>query len=140
MAMATSGVGPACPRCGAANVAADRRGFSVGKAAAGGLLLGPLGLLGGLHGRDRVRLTCLGCGHEWALGAPDPARESASPKRPAGHYSLSGLLVLLLAVGFAGFVVWGALAPKRTAAPAAATPASASAAKRPPPARPVTSR
>lgn len=40
-----------CPMCGEVlkwkNVDEQRKGFSVGKAAVGGLLLGPVGLLGG---------------------------------------------------------------------------------------------
>ena len=55
-----------CPRCGAEQVAATTQGFGLGKAAVGGLLLGPIGLLGGLFGRKNVNVACLKCGHRWA--------------------------------------------------------------------------
>ena len=37
-----------CPKCGSNQITAGNKGFGLGKAAAGGLLLGPAGLLGGL--------------------------------------------------------------------------------------------
>jgi RNA polymerase subunit RPABC4/transcription elongation factor Spt4 len=36
-----------CPKCGSTQLTANTKGFGVGKAAVGGLLLGPVGLLGG---------------------------------------------------------------------------------------------
>lgn len=54
-----------CPVCGSTQIAAAKKGFGVGKAAAGGLLLGPVGLLGGFIGSRKIKITCLKCGHEW---------------------------------------------------------------------------
>ena len=54
-----------CPRCGSAQLTANKKGFGLGKAAAGGLLLGPVGLLGGFIGSSKVKITCLKCGHTW---------------------------------------------------------------------------
>jgi tellurium resistance protein TerD len=54
-----------CPRCQSAQITANNKGFGVGKAAAGGLLLGPVGLLGGFIGSGKVKVTCLKCGHTW---------------------------------------------------------------------------
>ncbi len=54
-----------CPKCGSMNITSNQKGFSLGKAVAGGLLLGPAGLLGGLIGRKKVELKCLRCGHSW---------------------------------------------------------------------------
>lgn len=49
-----------CPMCGEVlkwkNVDEQRKGFSVGKAAVGGLLLGPVGLLGGALGKSNYVL------------------------------------------------------------------------------------
>jgi len=39
-----------CPKCGSTQIAAGNKGFGLGKAAAGGLFLGPVGWLGGLGG------------------------------------------------------------------------------------------
>lgn len=56
-----------CPHCKSGNVAQGEKGFSLGKAAAGGALLGPLGLLAGTHGSKDVRFTCLDCGHRFSV-------------------------------------------------------------------------
>ncbi len=57
-----------CPKCGSTQIAAGNKGFGLGKAAAGGLLLGPVGLLGGLIGSKKVMITCLKCGYKWEAG------------------------------------------------------------------------
>ena len=60
-----------CPMCGERTrwieVDNDKKGFSVGKAAAGGLLLGPIGLLGGALGKKTAFYCCGSCGfqHEY---------------------------------------------------------------------------
>lgn len=45
----------------------SKKGFSVGKAAVGGLLLGPIGLVGGALGKKKVTYYCGECGfsHEY---------------------------------------------------------------------------
>ena len=57
-----------CPKCRCSQLTANKKGFGLGKAAAGGLLLGPIGLLGGMFGSSKVKITCLKCGHEWRPG------------------------------------------------------------------------
>lgn len=54
-----------CPKCGSEQVFADKKGFGLGKAAVGGLLLGPVGLLGGCIGSNKIKITCLNCGYSW---------------------------------------------------------------------------
>lgn len=50
-----------CPSCGERTgwkcTGESNKGFSVGKAAAGGLLLGPIGLVGGALGKRKRRIT-----------------------------------------------------------------------------------
>lgn len=41
--------------------------LDLGKAVAGGLILGPIGLLGGTIGSGRIVVTCLKCGHKWKV-------------------------------------------------------------------------
>ena len=58
-----------CPQCGSTQISAGKKGFGLGKAAAGGLLVGPAGLLGGFIGSKKVMVTCLKCGFSWRAGA-----------------------------------------------------------------------
>lgn len=60
-----------CPMCNSGSkwkmVDESRKGFSVGKAAVGGILLGPIGLVGGALGKKKVAYACGNCGfqHEY---------------------------------------------------------------------------
>ena len=60
-----------CPMCGEMfkwkEVDVSNKGFSVGKAAVGGILLGPVGLLGGALGKKKKTYCCGSCGfqHEY---------------------------------------------------------------------------
>ena len=57
-----------CPKCASTQLTANKKGFGLGKAAVGGLLLGPVGLLGGMIGGGTVIITCLNCGNSWQPG------------------------------------------------------------------------
>lgn len=57
-----------CPRCGSSQLTANKKGFGLKNAVVGGLLLGPLGLLGGAVGGGKVVITCLKCGNSWNAG------------------------------------------------------------------------
>lgn len=58
----------ACPKCGSQQLTANKKGFGLGKAGLGLVALGPLGLLGGLVGSGKVKITCLACGKSWKAG------------------------------------------------------------------------
>jgi len=53
------------------NVVIGQKGFGLGKAAAGLVLLGPVGLLGGMIGRKKVELVCQACGQKWKADSED---------------------------------------------------------------------
>jgi tellurium resistance protein TerD len=57
-----------CPKCGSIQITAGNKGFGLGKAAVGGVLLGPVGLLGGLVGSKKIIVTCLKCGNKGEAG------------------------------------------------------------------------
>lgn len=57
-----------CPKCNSEQITAEKKGFGLGKAAGAGLLLGPIGLLGGFLGSSKVMITCLNCGAQWRPG------------------------------------------------------------------------
>lgn len=60
-----------CPMCGERTkwikVDQTKKGFSVGKAALGGFILGPVGLVGGALGKKKSCYACGNCGfqHEY---------------------------------------------------------------------------
>lgn len=58
-----------CPVCGSykfTKAVEEKSGFSAGKAAAGGLLLGPIGLLAGGLGKKKAVYYCPDCGFSHA--------------------------------------------------------------------------
>ncbi len=50
-----------CPHCGSNNIRITPKGFSLGKATAGAVIAGPLGIAGGLHGRKDLEVKCSSC-------------------------------------------------------------------------------
>ena len=57
-----------CPNCGSSypkwrKIDNYKEGFSLGKAAVGGALLGPIGLLGGALGKNKKVYMCSKCGY-----------------------------------------------------------------------------
>ena len=57
-----------CPKCGSTQVTADKKGFGWGKALAGGVLTGGVGLLAGFVGSRKIIVTCITCGNQWQAG------------------------------------------------------------------------
>lgn len=54
-----------CPKCGSTSLSEKKKGYGVGKAAVGGLIVGPFGLLAGGIGANKRQIKCLKCGHEF---------------------------------------------------------------------------
>lgn len=60
---------PKCPKCGSRSLSANKKGFGVGKAVAGMILTGGLaGAAAGGIGANKIRITCLKCGHQFQAG------------------------------------------------------------------------
>lgn len=58
-----------CPKCGSTQLSANKKGFSLGKAVVGGIVLNPiLGAATGMIGKDKIIVTCLNCGRQFKAG------------------------------------------------------------------------
>jgi len=57
-----------CPYCGSTSLAANKKGYGMGKGALGFSVIGPLGLAAGSIGRQKVLVTCLNCGKRFKPG------------------------------------------------------------------------
>ena len=69
-----------CPKCGSAQISSQRKGFSGGKAVAGAVLTGGIGLLAGTIGSNKVTISCLKCGNQFK---PGQDMDSVEEKRKA---------------------------------------------------------
>ena len=91
-----------CPKCGSNQLSANKKGFSGKKAVAGAVLTGGIGLLAGTIGSNKVKITCLACGHQFSPGGDLEAvkrkkqQEEEAMKSPAYWIILSGIVILLI--------------------------------------------
>lgn len=65
-----------CPNCDSTQLMATKKGFGVGQAAVGAILLGPVGLASGMIGSNQLILSCMKCGHQWEPGKTTATNES----------------------------------------------------------------
>jgi|JI6StandDraft_1071083.scaffolds.fasta_scaffold29272_3 hypothetical protein len=87
-----------CPKCGSDQVTANKKGFSGKKAVVGAVLTGGVGLLAGTLGSNKVKITCLSCGHEFKPGQGAKSKEDFAKKN-------AGCLVTILALFAIGMLV-----------------------------------
>ena len=85
-----------CPRCGSEQLTANKHGFSLGKAAAGFVLTGGVGLVAGAHGSNKIDITCLKCGFKFKPGEGKVSSQStqtfiAPPKPQLDDYQLKAI-------------------------------------------------
>ena len=57
-----------CPKCESKEIHSEQKGFSGGKALAGAILTGGIGILAGTIGSKDVQMTCLKCGNKFKAG------------------------------------------------------------------------
>jgi len=56
---------PYCPKCLSTSLSAQKKGGSIVKGLVGGALLGPVGLLAGGIGRNKIDMYCMKCGNKF---------------------------------------------------------------------------
>ncbi|MGL5190745.1 MAG: hypothetical protein ACRC7S_13965 [Cetobacterium sp.] len=54
-----------CPRCGSHKIHTDTRGYRATKGIIGGAILGPIGLLTGFAGKNKLLYTCKECEYQF---------------------------------------------------------------------------
>lgn len=54
-----------CPKCLSTSLSTNKKGGSITKGLVGGLVLGPLGLLAGGIGRNKIDMYCMKCGNKF---------------------------------------------------------------------------
>ena len=61
-----------CPKCGSTQLTSNKKGFSLGKALVGGVVLVPFvgiaGVATGGLGKNKIIITCLSCGKQFKPG------------------------------------------------------------------------
>ena len=82
-----------CPKCGSTQISADKKGFSGTKAFAGAALTGGIGLLAGTIGSNKVKITCLRCGHEFNPGD----RPFVKQEFDLGHFTKFLIVIIIVA-------------------------------------------
>lgn len=56
-----------CPHCGSTHVTFHEKGFNEGKAMLGVALIGYWGAFWGVPSKNKIKGTCLKCGHSWTV-------------------------------------------------------------------------
>lgn len=85
-----------CPKCGSEQITANKKGFSGKNAVAGALVTGGIGLLAGTIGSNKVKITCLKCGHVFNPG-DKPIVIKPSSKFEDGVFTV-GIVLFAIAI------------------------------------------
>ena len=94
-----------CPKCGSNQITADKKGFSGTKAVAGALLTGGIGLLAGTLGSNKVKITCLSCGHQFKPGQDKAGMEAIKERNAKIRKGLPYKILKGILFGLLGFFV-----------------------------------
>lgn len=104
-----------CPKCNSTQLTSNQKGFSGGKAAAGAILAGGIGLLAGTIGSSNVIITCLRCGHKFKAGdyanekyKCDETRErdiELAKKIAKGEQSFVGTILFFIIISIIGLII-----------------------------------
>lgn len=93
-----------CPKCGSNQINAGNKGFSGKKAIAGTIITGGIGgALAGAVGSDKVKITCLSCGHEFepgqgATSKGDFVRKKRADKKDKARFAKIILVITVIVI------------------------------------------
>ncbi len=109
-----------CPKCRSNEITGGTKGFGAGKAVAGLVVAGPVGLVAGAIGKNKAMNTCMSCGKRWnpAAQANKDRLANQTGEEKANEFLWGLGLVAVLAViwglishfGFGNVIVWGVVA------------------------------
>lgn len=100
-----------CPKCNSTNLTANKKGYSAGKAVAGVVLTGGVGLLAGAIGSGKVDITCLSCGYKYRAGEYQKEKnkldneKSFIARQERGEESFIGLIFLMFILSIIGCII-----------------------------------
>ena len=98
-----------CPRCGSRELHAEHKGFSGGKALAGALITGGIGLLAGTIGSRDTQITCLKCGKKFKAGEARVVKNPSAASISTNSTSLPTKHVCSIC----GYIYDGGIAPAK---------------------------
>ena len=90
-----------CPKCGSTQLSANKKGFSGKQAVAGAILTGGIGLLAGTIGSNKIKITCLSCGHTFNVGGD---KASLEKKKEDAKQNQGPFLIVILIIAVSFFV------------------------------------
>lgn len=103
-----------CPKCYSTNLHVDKKGFSGGKALAGAVVAGGIGILAGTIGSQDIDVTCLKCGHKFnpvkdLKKKQERERKIQQRKQEAEMWkeNPAGMLIMLGCIGLAFYLLFG---------------------------------
>ncbi len=89
-----------CPKCSSTQITAQKQGFGAGKAAAGVLLTGGIGLLAGGINSNKIKLTCLSCGNQFNPGQDaDAVKRKKQSEKEASEKAMKSPLFWIIMAG-----------------------------------------
>lgn len=95
-----------CPKCGSSDITGGTKGFGAGKAAAGLVVAGPVGLAAGAIGKNKAMNSCMACGHQWSPAKAAQANNSTGGGGSGGALAtFAALMVGLVTYIYFGFIV-----------------------------------
>ena len=100
-----------CPKCGSTQLTSNKKGFSGGKALAGAVVAGGVGLLAGTIGSGKVEITCLKCGKKFKAGEYQKEKAKADRDREfmirqaKGQESFVPMIVVFFILSVVGAVI-----------------------------------